>query len=121
VRRGAAVWARLATYGLALRHNLTLLYHPFLPNQRENFLFERFFGLGYDEPYRFYEACTEGAVGEQCTAFLPCLQVRALGPYPPPTPRPYRKGRACVCVQMTLGRMCVCVCVCVCVCMYVCV
>ena len=44
-------------------------------NQREQLLFERFFGFGYDEPYRFYQACTHGVVGESCTQFLPCLKV----------------------------------------------
>ena len=65
------------TYSLALQYNLTFLYHPLLANQPEQVLFERFFGFGYDEPFRYYETCTYGAVGEECGRYLPCLKVRA--------------------------------------------
>jgi len=64
------------TYSLALQYNLTFLYHPLLANQPEQVLFERFFGFGYDEPFRYYETCSHGAVGEECGRYLPCLKVR---------------------------------------------
>ena len=67
---------RLSTFALANQYNLTFLYHPFLANQPQHLLFERFFGFGFDEPHRFYEACAQGSVGEECTEFLPCLKVR---------------------------------------------
>lgn len=58
--------------------NLTLLYHPIVPNQRERQLFDRFFGFGYPEHHFHFEACTTGSVGIKCDAFLPCLQVKRL-------------------------------------------
>ena len=41
----------------ARRLNATLLYHPLLPNQAEHQLFERYFGFGYPEPFRLFDAC----------------------------------------------------------------
>ena len=60
----------------ARRLNATLLYHPLLPNQAEHQLFERYFGFGYPEPFRLFDACVRGVVGEACEVFLPCLKVR---------------------------------------------
>ena len=65
----------MSAFTFAATANLTLLYHPILPNQAERQLFDRFFGFGYDEPFRLYEACTLGSVGFECNAFLPCLKV----------------------------------------------
>ena len=67
---------RFALFRASHALNLTLLYHPFLPNQAERQLFDRFFGFGLNEPHRLYEACAVGTVGFECRAYLPCLKVR---------------------------------------------
>ena len=62
-------------FSLSREMGLSFLHVPLTPAQPERYLFERLFGLGRGEPYRYREICLAGFNGRVCRAFLPCLEV----------------------------------------------